>query len=64
MWNVVEKHLDDAGFQWTPRWERAHVSPVLRAHEVASGIEEQLAANVDALAIAAPHASDSAAQLK
>ena len=57
LWSVVEKHLDDAGFQWTPRWERAHVSPVLRAYEVASGIEEQLAANVDALAIAAPHAS-------
>jgi uncharacterized protein (TIGR02270 family) len=56
LWDVVEEHLDEAGFLWG-QWERALVSPSLRVDEVTAGVEERLVANLDALVIAAPHAA-------
>lgn len=51
LWDVVEEHLADAAFLWE-RWERALVSPALGVGEVAEGVEERLAANLEGLAVA------------
>ena len=57
LWDVVEEHLDEAGFLWE-RWERALLSPSLRARQVADGDEARLLAHVDGLVVAGPRAID------
>ena len=57
LWDVVEEHLEEAGFQWE-RWERALVSPLLSARQVADGVEGRLAAHLEGLAVAGSAAAD------
>jgi hypothetical protein len=52
LWDAVEEHLEEAGFQWE-RWERALVSPLLRARQVVDGVEARLAAHIEGLTISA-----------
>lgn len=51
LWDVVEDHLEEAGFLWDC-WERALLSPLLRVRHVADGVEERLTANINGLTIA------------
>jgi uncharacterized protein (TIGR02270 family) len=51
IWDVVEEHLDEAGFLWT-QWESALASPRYTIAEVAAAPEERLVAHLDGVAVA------------
>ena len=57
LWDVLEEHLDEAGFLWE-RWERSLVSPLLRPRQVAEGDEARLLAHVEGLTIGGSAAAD------
>jgi uncharacterized protein (TIGR02270 family) len=50
LWDIVDEHLDNAGFLWEC-WERALESPTLRPAQVATVIEERLLASLDGLEV-------------
>lgn len=56
-WDVMEEHLDEAGFLWN-LWSRALVSPDYSLGEVADGPEERLLAHVDGLVLGGPAVAD------
>jgi len=57
LWDVLEEHLDEAGFLWQ-RWELALVSPQLLARQVDEGDEARLLAHVEGLAVGGSAAAD------
>jgi uncharacterized protein (TIGR02270 family) len=56
-WDVVEEHLDEAGFLHA-QWERALGDPEYHLAEVARGPEERLLAHLDALVVAGRRAAE------
>ena len=48
LWDVMEEHLEEAGFLWT-MWERALVAPDYTLDELAAREEQRLVAHLDAL---------------
>jgi uncharacterized protein (TIGR02270 family) len=57
IWDVVEEHLDEAGFLWA-RWESSLASPRFTIAEVAAGPEERLVAHLDGVAVAGAAADE------
>ncbi len=52
-WDIVEEHLDEAGFMFQ-LWEEALRSPVYTLAEIAEGPEERLLAHLDGLVLGGP----------
>lgn len=50
LWDVIEEHLDEAGFCWS-QWERALVSPVYSFRELNNRVEARLLSHLDGLLI-------------
>ncbi|HET6150894.1 MAG TPA: hypothetical protein VFH68_25385 [Polyangia bacterium] len=51
LWDVVEEHLGEAGFQWQ-QWQRGLASPRLDVYRLAAGSEAALGAHLDGLGVA------------
>jgi hypothetical protein len=56
-WDVVEEHLDEAGFL-RQLWEEALRSPVYTLAEIAAGPEERMLAHLDGLVVAGRRAAE------
>ena len=54
-WDVVEEHLDEAGFLFG-QWELALRSPSYTLSEIAEGPEARVLAHLDGLAVVGPRA--------
>lgn len=57
LWDVLEEHLDEAGFLWG-RWERALDSSKYTLDEVCNFEEPRLLAHLDALAVGGPEVAE------
>ncbi|HEY7725140.1 MAG TPA: TIGR02270 family protein [Anaeromyxobacteraceae bacterium] len=56
-WDIVEEHLDEAGFL-RQLWEEALRSPVYTLAEIAAGPEERMLAHLDGLVVAGRRAAE------